>query len=99
MDFAPKLGARVISEAPTGDAKNPGSWAEQWTVSACQQEFLYRVAFTPEGRGTAYAIRLIDPAAPSHDSVPKPEVEQNASLRYTCPGQDSNLHGVAPKGF
>ena len=68
---APKLGTRVIAESPTGDAKNPGRWVEDWTVSSCQKESVYRVTFTPEGRGTGFSMRPVEPAAPSRDSVPK----------------------------
>ena len=68
---APKPGTRVIAEAPTGGDKNPGRWVEDWTVSSCQKESVYRVTFTPEGRGTGFSMRLITPAAPSRDSVPR----------------------------
>ena len=68
---APKLGARVIAEAPA-DTKRPTAWVEHWTVTSCEKETVYGVSFTPEGRGTTFAIRPPAPATPPQDSVPPP---------------------------
>jgi hypothetical protein len=51
-----ELGARTIVEPPKkGDAsKHP--WSEEWSVSRCGQESVYRIDFTPKKGGTMFGV-------------------------------------------